>query len=591
MDQPAVEAKAPDLKKTALALGLGLFLFAFLIRLLGINWGLPDANKNYSYHPDEFVTWFYSQQIDPAKGDFTPGFYNYGTLYLTLLNVGTSMTNAYGGGPASQTPEAQHAAVGRYHKVGRIIASLAGAGLAWIVFLMLYRRTSLLGASFGGLAVALSPALVVHSRFQSVDVLGAFLAAVSIYFAMRLASPYLDEPEADAKLRLKWAIWAGVFAGLSAGTKYNGGLAFLALLPLFWPLKAKDAPKLVGLAAGTAFLAFLIATPGFVAESGAFWRDFTYEMKHTSEGHGLVFTGTSPGFLYHLGNLAFGMGVLMLILGIVGLVMAARRKETWLYGAIAFAAIFYLLIGRAEIKFMRYVFPLIPVLAVGFGWWVGRMQEIGGMKGRFGVMGAIIAVGGILGGGAMGTMISTYWMQGNDPRDQALAWMRENAETSTVGYVSDPWFYSVPFFADATAPRMVSPSDRWSAMAEQSRPQATLYVPDDPAERRDWDPRLITEAKPDYIVFSSFESDDLSRIAKMGWKGEDVDRYRVFFEELEKNYGQTSVMEFGTDGPSIHDMMYIRPRVWIWKRQTDSEKISNGSSTGSVESAEPAATP
>jgi hypothetical protein len=589
--QEAPEGAAPSdgksLKKTALALGLGLFLFALIIRLLGINWGLPDADHNYSYHPDEFVTWSASQQIDPAKGDFTPSFYNYGTLYLTMLNVGTSMTQAYGGGPKSESGTDQLQAIGNYHRTGRIISALAGAAMALIVFLMLYRRTTLLGAAFGALAIGLAPALVVHSRFQSVDVLGATLAAASLLFSTRLLAP-LDGDSGDWKFRMKLAIWAGVFAGLSAGTKYNGGLAFLGLLPLFWPLKVKDAAKLIGVAFGAAALAFLISTPGFLFESAKFWEDFSYELRHSSEGHGLVFVGTSPGFLYHIGNLAYGYGALLLVLGVVGLVMAIRARQTWIYGLALFAIIFYLLIGRAEIKFMRYVFPLIPVLAAAFGWWVGTIQQKGGTKGRLGVVAGIFALGGILGGGATWAMVATGWMSGLDPRDEALAWLRANAADSRVGFASDPWYYSVPTFPDAGEVRRPL-EGRLAKMERDGRPATVVHVTDGAVLQ--FDPALLTEDKPDYVVFSSFESDDLKRMAEQGRTGEDIDRYTQFFKTLGQFYESSPVAEFGTDGPSIHDMMYIRPKVWIWKRKTDSGTTSNGSSTGSEASGAPVGTP
>jgi hypothetical protein len=45
-----------------------VFLFAFLIRLPGITWGLPNALHNQSYHPDEQVIFSYSQGVDIAHG-------------------------------------------------------------------------------------------------------------------------------------------------------------------------------------------------------------------------------------------------------------------------------------------------------------------------------------------------------------------------------------------------------------------------------------------------------------------------------------------------------------------------------------------
>jgi hypothetical protein len=269
--------------------------------------------------------------------------------------------------------------------------------------------------------------------------------------------------------------------------------------------------------------------------------------------------------------------------------MAARAKQTWMYGLILFAVIFYVLIGRAEIKFMRYVFPLIPVLAVAFGWWVGTLQQKGSWKGRLAVVAGIFALGGILGGGAMWAMVSTGWMSGPDPRDEALAWLRKNAADKTVGLASDPWFYSVPIFADAGEPR-IPVRIRLEKLQFESSPQGEAFVSEDETVLA-FDSRLLTQDEPDYVVFSSFESDDLKRMAGQGRTGEDIARYTEFFKTLGELYEPSPVAEFGGDGPSIHDMMYIRPKVWIWKRKTDSGTTSTGSSTGSEGSGAPADTP
>ena len=119
---------------------MGLVVLAFLIRLLGVGWGLPNALHNQSYHPDELVIWSYAQQIEPSKLHFDPGFYNYGTLYLTLLRVASDVVSAYSGSEG-------WAAIGQMHLAGRLLSVLFGAGTVWFVFQMLRRRTHLFGAA------------------------------------------------------------------------------------------------------------------------------------------------------------------------------------------------------------------------------------------------------------------------------------------------------------------------------------------------------------------------------------------------------------------------------------------------------------
>ena len=82
-------------RRRTLLLGLGVFVFALLVRLVGIGWGLPNDQRSFSLHPDEPVVFLYSQQIEPTKLDFTPGFYNT-DAYLTVLRVARMRTRTAG---------------------------------------------------------------------------------------------------------------------------------------------------------------------------------------------------------------------------------------------------------------------------------------------------------------------------------------------------------------------------------------------------------------------------------------------------------------------------------------------------------------
>jgi hypothetical protein len=98
------------------------------------------------------------------------------------------------------------------------------------------------------------------------------------------------------------------------------------------------------------------------------------------------------------------------------------------------------------------------------------------------------------------------------------------------------------------------------------------YVPKKVEDRIDWDVRLLTELKPTYVVYSTFESEDLERlksrsdlepIAKLL-----VKRYVEFGEKLKAEY--ELFRAFGGNTPPIHDLAYIRPTLWVWKRKPPS---------------------
>lgn len=572
-------------------LPLLLFVVAFGYRLLGIGWGLPSETHHQSYHPDEEVIWNYSQAIEPGKLKFTPGFYNYGTLYLTTLRIATDMVGVYGGHmpqPEGQPPSSPTLTdwqfVGRSHMAGRVISAICGALIPVFVFLILRKRTNVLGASLGAMLPLLAPGLLVHSRFQTVDVMATALLVVSAWLALR----FLEGEDLSDKTALKLAIGAGAFAGLSAGTKYTGFLAILTLIVALKLSKRADWSKLAGIGVASMFAAFFVATPGALLESSAFMRDVKFEMLHTSQGHGLIFEGLGSGFVVHGLNLIQVLGGIGLILAFFGVVACLANRDPqaegsatiadkgWMFALLAFAIPYYILIGRAEVLFLRYTFPLVLVLACGLGWFAGWAHER--KRGWMAIpVFTILALGQAASVGAR----MTGWMTGADPRDQAkLAIDKEVADTTTVGLVSDPWYYTPPFFPDTALSRMGvldkgSPTPTavylFKQMAASQKPRVIQYLPPNARERYDWDVRLLTEQKPDYVVYSSFEADDVARLSDKPGLGEIpqllVNRYKEFQAELSKSYAPLGRAGDVAARGFAHDLLYIQPTIYIWKRK------------------------
>ena len=542
----------------------------------------------------------FSQQIEPAKLNFSPGFYNYGTLYLTILRISTDVASGYGAGPKDNSQHEKNQAMGRYILVGRWLSALAGAGIGWVTFLILYRRTHLLGSVAAGVAVSFAPGLVVHSRFQTVDVLATLFVSLSLLYATKLI-PVLEEDISDSTA-MKLAGVAGLFAGLSAGTKYTGILALIAVYVVVLLVRRSSAPKLIGISTAVALLTFVVTTPGIILDNAKFMQDFAYEMTHTSTGHGLVFAGTPSGFTYHIANLQIAFGLLLVPFAAVGLGRGLYRKHAFIIALCAFAAVYYILIGRAEVKFLRYVFPLIPIFAVGFGWLIGqahihpnRHMRIICVLGFFCFAGFIGSNFG-LGGGLTGSAVMTMQMARPDVRDVMGEVLRKEGAGKSVGVVSDPWFYTSTIYPEVPLPRAVPFDIREQIRLRQTDPSVLRYIPaEGPDARLNWDVRLLTELQPEFVTMSSFEFDDLDRLDKLKVVDEEfageLARFREFRTVLHRDYEMFK--GDGTDGPRIHDLMYIRPRVAIWKRKTQPSSIAapSGSSTPSEPSGEPATTP
>ena len=542
-----------------------LIVFAALAyRLIGVTWGLPNEMRSVSLHPDEQVNLLVARQgIIPGKLDFTPGFYNYGTLYFTFLRFLSDVVGVYAGGFDAQgnlTP----AGMASVHLAGRVFNCLFGAITCGLVFAIGRRFLSGLGAAFAAAACVVAPALVVHSRFQTVDTLATMFAVASLYWSIRAL-------DAGEPLR-KAAIWAGVFAGLSAGTKYVG---FVAVVPLVVAVMLRDRKG--GFSAGAiglmvAVVTFVVSTPGALLDREAFMRDFLFELNHSREGHGIVFAQTSPAMIYHLSNLWLGFSLIGLLGGLYCFIRAGIMKvqPMWVIGA--FFLVMYAAVSGGQIKFMRYILPTIPALALGVGWFMDQLGKQSELGKKMALLVGLGVVGGLDKSGFVGSATMTAQMLMPDTRDVAGKWLREKGDVS-VGFVSDPWFWSATIQPEVPMTRMLGPNRLMEMWAGWSNPRLARYLPPNPAERFDWDVRLLTELKPDYVSFSSFEYGPVERIRQSG-KGTDVEKlFASRYSEFVTRLGQEYDLVNGPwdDGPAhkvlVEDMEYIRPRVTIWKRK------------------------
>jgi hypothetical protein len=554
-------------------IGAAIFVVALLFRLVGIGWGLKNDLHNQSYHPDELENFLVAQQIEPAKGNFLPHHYNYGTLYFTLVRVTSDVVTGYTGGP-DKSEDSNWDWISRCTKAGRIVGAAFGAGTALLLYGMMRRFTSLLGATLAGAVIAIAPAHVVHSRFLTVDVFALFFIAASAYAALRLIPAAEGEPPAevderlDQKLGLKFAALSGLFAGLSAGVKYTGILALFTLYAAVVLAKRKRWILESVVATAVAGIAFVVSTPGCLFDQEAFLRDVKFEMNHVATGHGLAFVDTSIGFVYHTSNLFLGLGAILTLVCLAGLTWAATKRQLWCLALLAFFIPYFVLIGREEVKFLRYTFPLYVALAAGFGWAMAEMHRRGGLA-RLGVAIGICGLGGLDFGGLRSAATLTAQMAFEDPRDRAVRYIRSIETPATrVGLAREIWYWSVPLMPDNDLPPSVAMDKRIQEMHTTAKPPVDIVLNPVDGSPVAFSPKLITDLRPELIVFTSIEAGDLTRLrdAKGLNPGDQsmVNDTAKFMDVLPKYYKPYGV--FGTGGLPVEDMEYINPQVYIWKR-------------------------
>jgi hypothetical protein len=533
----------------------GLFLVALGVRWVGIDWGLPNAFHHYSYHPDEWLLLAVSYgNLNPYAGDWLPHFYNYGSLPLYLWSIWLHWLSAVGLLPAlPDSPDPVRMAAWRAaaHFWARVLVALMGAGTAVVVARTTARVAGERAGRIAGLAMALAPALVVHARFQTVDVPTTFFVSLALWCAVAL----FHSPRPVRTL-----LWGAFWAGCAAGCKYNAGLVLLAPLVSAWLYGRQSGwewqRRLIASAGavGIAGATFLLVCPGACAEPQAFWRDFRYELLHVQRGHGEIFTQTGAGWLFHIyPNLVVGFGGLPLLVSLMGWLLVGRRHRE-MVGVWVAALAYFLLIGSAEVRFLRYTFPLFPTLAMGLGW---LATEGYSLRLRWGenLVKRLLPALALLWQVAW-TVALTACMLRPDTREQALAWFQQHAPSGRkVAFPTVPWFYTPPFYPDTGELRW---QDRLQKMREAQSPYRLVALA--PPE---WDVVALQAEKPDYVVISDFEERDVKRIGRAD--------YRAFMAILQRDY--RLVIQFRNDPYPLaradslpHDLLYICPAVRVYVR-------------------------
>lgn len=575
---------------------LMLFVFALAPRLIGLGWALPDASRHYSYHPDEVVLLAAIDRIRFSELRLSPKFFNYGSLYLYLSRAAIDLAAAADWAhlpPAQPTKHPMALWVGdfaRLHLIGRLVAALLGALTAMVTYGLGRRLFGETAGRIAGLFMAAAPLHLVHSHFLAVDVPATFWVAAALWAA---AWAY------DAPARPRWLL-AGLMAGFAGGTKYNTGLVGLAAAAALF-LVARRTPRErrrdaaldggVYLFLGTA-LGFLFATPGVLFDNATFRAALAFERNHMAQGHELVFVNTAPGWVYHITeSLAGGLGWPATLLCLAGVGWALGRRRAADLILLAYFVPYYLLIGAFQVKFARYMIPLLPVLAV----WAGRLlaelvrgpapdmgsAEAGGPPPLRAAVGSWRRVAAIAGGAALAWMIlfaaALEWLLVTpDSRTEAAAWVAARPPGGSLALLRPPWYYTPPF-----SPGIGCVKQMQSFCLPDLPTRIHLVAPPETAAYLD--PARLRAERPELVVVNEFEYADPLRLARSGGPRSEM---AELWDDLRQNYTEVAVFRhrprlgplswFARSTPP-HDLLYIMPTTRVFQRQApDARRQTSG---------------
>ena len=419
MTSPPQDAN-PDISRRAATLFMvAIIAIALALRLYGLDW---DAGYDWTPHPDERAILFKVMDLrapplgelhlllDAENSPLNPRWFPYGSFPLYLLDVLETLTKVVPGLGYDDLRVPARAVSG--------IADVIAIAFVYLLGSAIWSR------KVGVLAAFLVAVAVLHiqlSHFFAVDTLLALLTVLAMYFLVRVARFGRPADSALAGLFIGLALAtkisiAPILAPYAvAHLIYAGGFAASDRDTIFYRLRGAIEGAFIGGAVIAA--AFLIAQPYALLDWTKFYADISEQSEMVRRIRDYPYTRQyidATPYLYHVQQLAaWGLGIPMGVAALVATLYAAARglriwyvvpylligavlpaailiqwsslAATMLASAIAVAAVaatiplrtrdtrmdalllslvvpYFLIVGAFEVKFMRYLIPITPIL-------------------------------------------------------------------------------------------------------------------------------------------------------------------------------------------------------------------------------------
>ena len=463
---------------TVYLLLLVVILGGWALRLYGLDW-----DQGLGLHPDErYITWVasslrladgpdglnpYSWPPDGQPAEARERAFSYGhlPLYLMVLTSGADGDQA------------------RLALVGRVLSALFDTATLALTFAL---GREFYGAAAGLLAAAFVALTVMHvqlAHYATFDTALTCFVVATLLFGARFTRYG----------RRRDALIAGLCLGLAVGCKFS---AILLLVPLILAhvLRWERLPgemRLLALGLLAALLAFGLTNPFALLQPGQFADNINTQGAMLRGDDAFPFTrqyhATWP-YLYPVEQqLRWGMGLPLGLVAFGGLAVALARAwrcppqaQVWI--PLAWAVIYFGFTGSLYVKFMRYMLPLSPVLAIyGAELLVGRALSL-----KRGCLIALVVLPTALYALAF---LNVY--RGDHPWLKLSRWIYAHVPPgATVAY--EAWDHRLPLTLNQAG------ALRWPGEFQQ--PALDVYAPDTASKLRGLLEQL---AASDYVVIAS----------------------------------------------------------------------------------------
>ena len=325
-----------------------VLLGALGLRLWGVRQGLP-----YAYNADENAH-FLPRAIGMLGHDLDPGYQVNPPGYTYVLHILLALR--YGGRLA--VGDAFATDPGTVWTMARASSAVLGTIAVGLLYLagrrLAGRPAGLLAA--GLLAVAFLPVFYSHLALNDVPTLAPLCLALWGGAGILRGGRHRD-----------YAI-AGIGLGLTAATKYTGGIVLLAVLAAAIAHGRHErgmALRGLVLAGSLALAAFLVANPYAILDHRAFLDGLSHQSDTSADAAGKLGLTQDNGWVYYLWSFGWGLGWAPLVAAGLALPLLAIRRRWALLAFLAPAPVLFVaFMGSQERYFGRWLMPVLPFVCL-----------------------------------------------------------------------------------------------------------------------------------------------------------------------------------------------------------------------------------
>ncbi|MDO8658225.1 MAG: glycosyltransferase family 39 protein [Candidatus Levybacteria bacterium] len=364
---------------------LGILLLGFFLRVYGLNW-----DQGNHLHPDERAIVMFAlplklpstfSEFFSIQSPWNPHFFAYGSFPLYLLKISGNILSNF------------DPLLGSYDKinlVGRAISAFFDLGSLFVIFLLAKKLFNKKIALLAGFFYAISTLPIQLAHFYAVDTILTFFITLTLYCLIN----FYEKPN------FKNSLFVGFFFGLSLATKTSALVLILAIgtaiaidfiliflknphRPHTWfPHIPKFLKRLfvdgITMTAATT-ITFLLAEPYALIDFKEFWKQTLEQSQMTRDAftfpYTLQYVGKTP-YLYELKNVfLWGLGPVLATLSFLGLFYFSYKAIKQLASPqggsnnkavilLVFFIIYFAVVGKFAVGWMRYMLPLYPLLCL-----------------------------------------------------------------------------------------------------------------------------------------------------------------------------------------------------------------------------------